>query len=68
MENISNNYGVLSYDYGALIPIVPDDTRTEMMKQYCAPRNYEIIETDSKTVGQYHFRTKILFKCMEKEK
>jgi len=68
MENISNNYGMLSYDRGALIPIVPDEIRTEMIKQYCAPRNYEIIETDRKTVGQYHFRTKILFKCIEKEK
>jgi len=67
MENISNNYGMLSYDHGALIPIVPDETRTEMMKQYCAPKNYEIIETDRKTVGQYHFRTKILFKCIGKE-
>ena len=68
IETISNNYGLLSYDHGALIPIVPEETRTEMMKKYCAPKNYEIIETDKKTVGQYHFRTKILFKCVEKDK
>jgi hypothetical protein len=51
-----------------MIPIVPDETLAGMMRQYCTPRNYEIIETDRKTVGQYHFRTKILFKCIEKEK
>lgn len=68
MENISKNYGMLSFDYGALIPMTPEDTRTDMMKKYCAPRNYEIIETDTKTVGQYHFRTKTLFKCIEKDK
>ncbi len=67
MENIGKNYGMLSYDHGALIPMVPDETRTDMMKQYCKPRNYQIIETDKKTVGQYHFRTKILFQCIERE-
>jgi hypothetical protein len=68
MENISKNYGMLSYDDGALIPTVPEETRTEMMKNYCAPMQYEIIETDRKTVAQYHSRTKILFKCVERDK
>ena len=48
-----------------MIKEVPEETKADMMKTYCAPRGYEIIEKEGTTVGQYRFLTKVLFKCNE---
>lgn len=65
LESISKDHGLLSFENGAMITDVPQDTRAEMMKNYCSPRSYEITDQETKTVGQYRFRTKVLFKCTE---
>ena len=65
LEPISKDYGLLSFETGAMIKTIPEETKTEMMKNFCSPRDYEITEKERKTVGQYRFRTKVLFKCTE---
>jgi len=63
LEPINKNYGLLSYESGAMIATVSEETKSQMMKSYCAPRGYEIVEIEGKTVGQYRFITKVQFKC-----
>ncbi len=65
LEPIGKNYGLLTFESGVLITQIPEETKTEMMKGYCSPNAYDITEKETKMVGQYHFRSKILFKCIE---
>jgi hypothetical protein len=68
LDPLTKNYGLLSFDHGLWITTVSEETKNERMKNYCLPRNYEIVEWDGKEIAQYQFRTKVLFKCTgEKE-
>lgn len=48
-----------------MIPQVDENMRVQKIKEVCLSGNYEIIEKETKTVGQYRFRTKILFRCLQ---
>jgi hypothetical protein len=65
VDTLTKNYAVLSYEYGAMIPQVDENMRVQKIKEVCLSGNYEIIEKETKTVGQYRFRTKILFRCLQ---
>lgn len=63
VDALTQHYSVLIFDEGAMIPQIDESMRIQKIKEVCPSGNYEIIEKETKTVGQYHNRTKMLFKC-----
>ncbi len=66
VDTLTKSYGVLSYDHGAMIPQIDENMISQKIREACPSGNYEVIDKEKKTIGQYRFRTKILFKCIDK--
>lgn len=65
VATLTRTYSVLSYEHGAMIPQVDENLRVQKIKEVCPSGIYETIEKETKTVGQYRFRTTILFRCLQ---
>ncbi len=66
VDTLTKSYAVLSYDHGAMIPQVDENMISQKIREACFSGNYEVIDKEKKTTGQYRFRTKILFRCLDK--